>query len=369
LKNAFKVIATLLFTSAIVVLMLPGVVSAATSPSSTYPASINGLPVVLVEDSANTPSVPAGHVILCVYDNSSATMKDSIAKLNSANYLENNSLPSGWSIEVFGGAGATVQQFISTYNINNDYQKVHGVVKFTNPSITNTSSSVTPDSGTPNGAFAIDQNYDPNTQTITYQAAFFTSPFIAINQNDYSYFGNNMCTNGKVMYKNQLQNWFIQSGQIYYNWEGLNVYSDQSFGYQPENFNVPFITGDQMAFELYLNPSTGQWEQTCYDLSQNVWAYHVANYVTGTKAVTLAGTSIFFENWNNVSNWYLWFTNPINSSNALDGTYNNMKSWNNQFPVLLNSQGGTQPNNGQMTGSLVNGQTESWWLQNLLLNQ
>ena len=58
MKNAFKVIATLLFTSAIVVLMLPGVVSAATSPSSTYPASINGLPVVLVEDSANTPSVP-----------------------------------------------------------------------------------------------------------------------------------------------------------------------------------------------------------------------------------------------------------------------------------------------------------------------
>lgn len=368
MKNVFKVIATLLLTFVIVALMLPSTVNAASS-STAYPTSINGLPVVLVEDSTNTPSVPAGNVILCVYDSSSATMADSIAKLNSSNYLAKNPLPSGWSIEVFGGAGATVQQFIATYNTDNDFEKVHGVFKFASPTVTNTTSAITPDSGPIQPSFAIDQNYDPSSQTITYQAGFWTSPFIAINQNYYSFFGNNLLTNGLLYYNGQWVNWFLQSGQTYSSSLGLNIYSDQSFGYVPQNFNVPFFTGDQMAFEIYLNPSTGQWEQTCYDISKQVWAYHAAPYVTGSKAITQTGTGIFFENWNTVSNWYLWFTNPFNSSNALDGTYNNMKSWNSQHPIVIDNQGNILQNNGQMTGSLVNGQTESWWLQNLLLGR
>jgi hypothetical protein len=111
----------LLSILAIVIMMFPSAATAAAPP--TYPTSINGMPVVLVEDSSNTVSVPKGNVILCLYDNTSKTMEDSITKLNSLNYLLNNPLPHGWSIQVFGGLGASEDAFIKTYNDINDTQK------------------------------------------------------------------------------------------------------------------------------------------------------------------------------------------------------------------------------------------------------
>ena len=65
MKNLFKVIATLLFAFAILGLMLPATVNAATSPA--LPASINGLPVIYVQTAANTAALAS------VQNTSSAT--------------------------------------------------------------------------------------------------------------------------------------------------------------------------------------------------------------------------------------------------------------------------------------------------------
>ena len=104
---------TLLFVFATVSLIFPGTVSAANTPI--YPTSIDGLPVVLVEDSTNTVSMPAGDVILCLYDKTSPTLEDSLANLNSSSDSVDNPLPKGWSIEVFGGPGSSIQKFVVAY--------------------------------------------------------------------------------------------------------------------------------------------------------------------------------------------------------------------------------------------------------------
>ena len=67
-----------------------------------------------------------------------------------------------------------------------------------------------------------------------------------------------------------------------------------------------------MRFQIYRDPFSGCWEQTCYNLTQGFYAYHLAGYVTGSILVqTLDSSSIWFENWNTNSDWYIGFTNPI----------------------------------------------------------
>ncbi len=68
MNKILKLIATLFFTFAIVALMLPGPASAAAPPASVYPNSIAGLPVILVETSANNISLQEGHVTLVLLD-------------------------------------------------------------------------------------------------------------------------------------------------------------------------------------------------------------------------------------------------------------------------------------------------------------
>jgi len=126
MKNFWKVIATLLFVFTTISLIFPGTVSAANAP--VYPTSIDGLPVVLVEDSTNTVSMPAGDVILCLYDKTSSTLEDSLSILNSSSDLVDNPLPKGWSIEVLGGPGASVQKFLADYNQFNEYERENGPV-------------------------------------------------------------------------------------------------------------------------------------------------------------------------------------------------------------------------------------------------
>lgn len=365
MKNVFKVIATLLFTSAIVTLMLTGAVSAATSASPIYPTSINGMPVVLVKDAANTVGMPQGNVVLCVYDSTSKTIEDSNAKISSSNYLTNNPLPSGWSIEVFGGPGATVAQFIKTNNDYNAACKAYGPIQLAMPTQSNTPSNIRSNSLPQHEpSFATVVNNDPSSQTITYQAGYWTSPFIAINQDVDSAFLNNLETNANSSYNGMP--WLLQSGQAYYPWAGFNIYSDQNYQFKGQAFGVPYITGDQMQFELYLSPFTGSWEETCEDETKQVFDYHIASYAGGTQAIAQSGTGIWFENWNTVSNWYQWFTNPINSYYAVDGAYYFRHSWTSQAYLIQDNYGNTVPNNGQISGSLVGGGVASWWIPNML---
>ncbi|MGD0905558.1 MAG: hypothetical protein ABR924_21905 [Terracidiphilus sp.] len=368
LKNVFKVVATVLFTCAIVALLLPGAVSAVASPTPAYPTSVDGMPVVLVKDAANTVGMPQGDVVLCVYDSTSQTIEDSNAKISSSNYLINNPLPSGWSIEVFGGPGATVAQFIKTNNDYNAACKAYGPIQLAMPTQSNTPSNIRSNSlPLHEPSFATVVNNDPSSQTITYQAGYWASPFIAINQNVDSAFENNLETNANSSYNGNP--WLLQSGQGFYSWAGFNIYSDQHYKFLGQSFGVPYITGDQMEFEIYLSPYTGSWEETCLDVTRQVYDYNIASYAAGTQAIAQSGTGISFENWNTVSNWYQWFTNPINSYSADEGTYYSRYSWSSQGYLIQDDYGNTVPNNGQITGSLVGYGQASWWIPNMLIGR
>jgi hypothetical protein len=100
----------------------------------------------------------------------------------------------------------------------------------------------------------------------------------------------------------------------------------------------------------------------------HIWNYYDDTNATGTKLIRDPNTSVFFENWNTNANWYTGFTNPINSWNAGDCRAQ-WKAWNGGQIYIVNSAGQLVPNNGIITGSLVNYGIAAWHLDKVLLKQ
>lgn len=383
MKNFWKVIATLLFVFTTISLIFPGTVSAANAP--VYPTSIDGLPVVLVEDSTNTVSMPAGDVILCLYDKTSSTLEDSLSILNSSSDLVDNPLPKGWSIEVLGGPGASVQKFLADYNQFNEYERENGPVIWGQSASMNASEPATSNSITTNmpgvtlatilhPSYTLFEDDDTAYGTETYQSVYLNQPAIGSIFPPpllYCAITNNFATNGSSSSN------FLQAGQCYQsNGTIFNGWSNFAFQLNAQNFNIASNFGDQMKFELYYTSSPGlggYWVESCRDITQGIWVYHPDFSITGNQAQTLpsSNTSVWFENefTSAYSNWWNGYTNPIAVYGAQNGTLNNPTSWTHDQIIIEDNNGNYHLNNGQITGNITSGGWGWYWLNNLLLGR
>jgi hypothetical protein len=101
-----------------------------------YPTEINGLPVIYVQTQANTYSLPQGKVILTLLDFSAQTTEESCKRANWDKYLLKNPLPKDWSIEVYGGIGASKEDWLKNHDDNNRVIVENGPIVLNSPHIT-----------------------------------------------------------------------------------------------------------------------------------------------------------------------------------------------------------------------------------------
>jgi hypothetical protein len=384
MNKALKLIATLFFTFAIVVLMLPGTLSAANTPSSIYPTSIAGLPVILVETSANNVSLQEGHVTLVLLDTASTTLKESAAKFNLDEYLTNNPLPNNWTIEVYGGPGQTAAQIIDLQKENNNLQKRFGVAK-----IGPNQNSISQSSMSTNIAsnFACDENKDPMSRLLNYQSCMIVAPQTNYpsDVSGYAYFGDNAVTNAANPFPDLhgviSGNYTLQSGQFYQIGGNRLCYAYSNDGLIAHYFSLPYIVNDTYFHEIYYSNyelnGYSVWMMNCTNETTGQWVYIPQSYALGTYFIQSQNwnQSVFFENHFSGSDWYTSFNqnNPPNSPHTVSandafegygsvingGWRGSMSAWS------LDDR--SDPN--QMTGSLENYGTTTWNLSQIGPNQ
>jgi hypothetical protein len=229
-KNTFKLSAVLLSILAIVIMMFPGAATAAAPP--TYPTSINGMPVILVETSANNIAMQDGKVTLVLLDNTSTLDSASTIKYKLKDYLINNPLPSNTDLEVYGGPNTTKESILKYQKEHNDFQRKNGVMQLC-PIPTGTSTGLsTNEIGSQHG-FQVDRNNDPwSNPNLDHQACNIVAPsVVAWAQQDYSYFGDNVMTN---------YYYFLQSGQVYSTNTNFLVWADDTNVYGNPDLAQPF---------------------------------------------------------------------------------------------------------------------------------
>jgi hypothetical protein len=329
-KNSLKVIIVTLFAFVLVTLMLPGTISAAASPSSIYPASIDGLPVILVETSANNVSLQNGKVILVLLDTASATPTESASKIDISDYLSNNPLPNNWSLEIYGGPGQTAEQIINLQTENNNLQKQYGVVTLGPPQSALYQSSVSP-SVVSN--FACDENDDPlnTSKLLNYQSCMIVAPITNYPSdiNGYAYFGDNVITNAANPFPDQKGvisgNYTLQSGQYYQLNNNHLCYAYSNDGLSVHYFSLPYIPNDTYFHEVYYSNyelnGYSVWMMNCTNETTHQWVYIPQSYALGTYFIQSQNWNqgVFFENHFNDSDWYTAFNqnNPPNPQNTV----------------------------------------------------
>jgi hypothetical protein len=341
MKKVFKIIATLFFVFAIVVLMLPGIVSAADSASSVYPTSINGLPVILVETPANDINIPSGHATLVLLDTTSVTVGESVKKLDLKSYLINNPLQTNISFEVYGGPGVTAQQIISL-------QKKYSLIQLgsispqVSPNYTNVSFQICMNND------AWNPNSNLNMQACNIIAPATTNNYPYTWQNQYTYFGDNVRTDG---------NYFLQSGQYYgginYNGQDYLVWADDSTNsLQAQPFDMQYTPGNNYTHSIFYwgpgNNGYQEWGMMCFNCTTSDWAYHIEQNAFGTVLGAYDDTDVFFENHNTNTQWYQAFNvSTVQANTAYEGG----------SPVPWSSSTNLDYGSGAMSGYLQNSGT------------
>jgi hypothetical protein len=312
MKNLIKFFAAIVLLSA---LIIP---STAASANQDYPESINGLPVIFVQTSENTAWISDDTSVITLLDTSNK-LEESIEKLSS--YVSKNPLPKGWSIEVIGGENSSKESILQSHKANNDTWEQYGPIQLGGPpsltsnenSINRNVASILTEDARP--TFAIDSPTDPSSETITYIGARWIAPQVGSYQNAYSALMVNGMTD--VYYPLRERNYFLQSGQIYGNGIGYNMWADSDSGdegYQGVPFNIQYVTGHDC--EYFVALFWDDWVMWMRDYTAGQWDYHYEPNAVGTRLINDIATSVFFENWNTNSSWYTGFTNPISVSNA-----------------------------------------------------
>ena len=347
-------------SSIILLLLLILVPTIAVSSDQKYPEFINGERVIFVQTSENTFSLESNAVVLTILDDSNS-MEESMAKFS--DYLGNHQLPKGWSISVIGGLGASAEEFLQIHNSFNDAVKKNGGPFQLGPIQLQQSIGRT---------YAIDAPSDPSSETITYISAEWIAPQVGNNQNHYSAMLVNGWTNQGCTdpYGNPWSGYFLQSGQLYADGDGHHVWADTTTGFVAQDFGVPYTQGQNCQY-LIAKFSSG-WTMGFRNLSTGGYNYHIEPNAVGTKLVKNTNTSVFFENWNTNSNWYLGFTNPISVRNAYDGIAYpaSVHPWKNEYIVIKDTYGNTHSNGiifKIISGHLRNLGTANWNLQRILL--
>ena len=384
MKNVFKVIATLLFTCALVTLMLSGTVSAATSLA--LPTSINGFPVIFVQTSANTPSLAAGQNttsptavkrIITLLDNSSSSMQESANKFSSDIASVRAMLQPGDVIEVYGGDGASEEQFDVNHAANNESWSKNSSIQSYRPAlnISNPSPSVSQDQNQ-NYGYAYFQNNDSGIIGLSAHIAgisdnsFGNCGFLVNGQtngednNDYHYF----LQSGQWIFGNGITSWNCWATSV-----GPDPNNDPQGPYSAVQFNLPYVGGHDYEYDvIYLgggnsgefNGNYSAWWLGAEDHTEGgMFDYVIEYYGYGTALnQSNPNTSVFFENHNTNATW-----NPdaiyVSASEARE--YTSSYQWVNltsATPAL--AIGGIYPYSpiGVICGTLIQNQTAWWYL-------
>jgi len=304
-----------------------------------YPTELNDLPVIYVQTQANTYSLPEGKIILTLLDISSQTTEESCTKANWDEFLLNNPLPKDWSIEVYGGIGASKEEWLKNHDDYNREFLENGPIVLNSPQSTlNSGSAIL----TADHTYAIIRDTDPSSQTVQGIDARWSAPTVGSDQTKYSALLVNGWTN---------TDYFLQSGQVFSSGTGWNVWADTTTNYVAQHFSLPYVIGHVYEFSVWYS-SAGYWAMDCLDRTSWVYNYYYEHSATGTRLKSNNSTSVFFENWNTNSWWYVGFTNPIAVYTAKDYV-SQWKAWNGQSIIILDKNGNQLPNNNIITGSLV----------------
>ncbi|MFA5307998.1 MAG: hypothetical protein WC370_00745 [Dehalococcoidales bacterium] len=264
-----------------------------------YPQEINGYPVIFIQTPENTYGLKDCEVILTLLDNANKTIEESFAKLNISEYLNKNPLPKGWNISVYGGNGATKENFEKAHQANQEQ-----LIKFakenqpwfsgrgTIQNIDFTVDSRMKQANFP--TFSICANTDPSSQVVTSQRARLVSMVVGANQDWGSYF----LVNGMT----DVGRYFLQAGQLYIQGTGWNIWTDTALGLYPQFFAIPYAIGHVVKYDICY--SYNVWSIWCEDMSTGTFEYYFRTSATGTKLIRDGHTSVWFENWNSNADWY-----------------------------------------------------------------
>jgi hypothetical protein len=283
-----------------------------------------------------------------------------------ANYQSNNPLPKGWSIQVYGGPNASIDDFEQTHETNNAW-----LTK--NTSIISNNQSVQPDfEHNPPNTYAIDQNNFPTGNgPVTSQEASWYSPNFnysptlgtpGIN----SFLLDNLWTNTGC---------FLQAGQEFADRVGpINCWGDsaETIPLKPQPFSVTYHTGDYCEFNIqYIS---GCWNMICEDFTTGKFQFVPDSNITGTQAALTTNTSVWFETyettsynptfWQNFNspNYTISVTMGIDTQNSQGGLW-----WDQDIPILENYLGISIPDN-VISGGLAHYGTVTLNLQNMPLS-
>lgn len=214
-------------------------------------------------------------------------------------------------------------------------------------------------------SFAVDQNTDPNYMTITDQTVRWTAPNLGPYENIGSYFILNAQTEAS---------YFMQVGQQY-GTNGLLGWTDNTTGptgrnlvFQPWSYPV-YTAGHKYLNSITRSTGTNPVVWTLQENDYNTGQYNYVSLsgsasVVGTHFVFSRNTSVWFENYNTVTNWYSNFTNPITVDLAFD---RGMTAWQGDSQSVWDCHLNQQPINGTITGYLSGFGTASWHLDKILL--
>lgn len=373
MKNVFKVIATLLFTNAIVVLMLPGAVSAAALPASpALPASINGLPVIYVQTAANTAALASGQNtssatavkrIITLLDTSSSSAEEAVNKFSSDIGSVKALLQPGDVIEICGGPVVTKDQFLTNHAANNESWTINGSIPSYRPTANNVNPGtiVSQDQGQ-NYGFAYIQNNDSGIIGLAAHMAGINTP------------GDGNCAfmvNGMT----NTNDYFIQSGVYFYGngdanncWAtsigGTNNDPNGPYGVVPFNLCTYTLNHDYEYDVKYLGGSgdgSCVWWMGVEDHTTGNFDSIIEYYGYGTYLDNNYDTSVFFENHNPSEDW-----NPGNiyiyASEARECTSSDQwVNWTSQQEALRVGSY-TYSSLGVISGSLTSNNQASWYL-------
>lgn len=181
---------------------------------------------------------------------------------------------------------------------------------------------------------------DDNGQQVT-----LVAPTVGANQNNYSLFTNNVKSN---------TGYFMQNGFIFLKNTACSPgWADTGTGtaFQPYAGLPTCISG--RSYNLTISRSGGVWNYCIRDNTSGTYLCQQRSQATGTNMSLSLNTSVWVENWNTNSNWYIGFTSPLHAYDAYLFRNGSPQTWSSQHRHTLDACTSSWPVGSAISGSLV----------------
>ena len=299
------------------------------------PSSVNGLPVIFIKTSENTLYLDEHEKILVLFDNASSTGLESIEKYSIFEYFEENPLPKGFSLQIYAGEGASIEEFMRMHKKNNATFEKYGHIQL-GGQIAYSEQSGTKSCTTYYQTYAGINILDTPGDDVQGLHIEIEAPEVGDNQSDYSALLVNGWSNN---------DFFMQAGQLYYSGQGYNVWADSESSYQVRCFDVDYVEGHDYAYVIAYYGG-GDWIYVCGDTNSAQSDTYVQHDASGSYLIRDINTSVFFENWNTNADWYEDFSNPLTVWDAEDLDYSpySWSEWDNTDIFIVDTNQYVQDN-------------------------